>query len=221
MDINKLNEALTNRIGNNLMDSRETLRSYDSKYPEVVEVKHSLLDFNLEEFENNTFNLLKNKLLGEWKKYQSNDEVDYYDMIYFEYHEQSFEFPDAMSYGIFDMTNFNMTIESHDFGYDHKFGYWEAGLGIKLDPFLLTAPMSYRVLSDQNYADLINYRDPKSGSRQIWDHINNICSHAFNKAFARADQENLFEDIKLKQGGLFVFDMHDNGTVWTPFYIKM
>jgi hypothetical protein len=218
--INELNVELTTNLEAILFNTRAILNDLDSVYPEVIEVKELLLNFDVEQYSNKTFEILQQTLINEWQKYQSNDEVDFYDMIYFEYHEQSFEYPDAMSYGIFDMVNFNSSIEPHDFSYEYKFGYWEAGLGLHLDPFLLSKAISYRAISDEKYADLISFKDPSSGCRQLWDYIDAACKFSFNSAFKKADELNIFEKVKLKKGGLFVLDMHDNGSVWTPFYIK-
>ena len=218
--INELNVELKQNLEATLLHARAILNDLDSVYPEVLEVKELLLNFDIEQYSNTIFEYLQHTLINEWQKYQSNDGIDFYDMIYFEYYEQSFEYPDAMSYGIFDMTNFNMTIEPHDFSYDFKFGYWEAGLGLHLELFLLTKAISYRAIDDEKYADLITFEDPASGCRQLWDYIDAACKFSFNSAFKKADELNLFKKVKLKKGGLFVLDMHDNGTVWTPFYIK-
>ena len=176
--------------------------------------------FDILEFENRIFDQLNNKLIEEWFKYQSNDDVIEYDMIYFEYHEQSIDFTEAMSYGIFNMEDYKLTIGSYDFGYNYQTSYWEAGLGLDLDPFKLTQEISYRSINDDKRFDLIDYGDPNSGSEQIWNTIHAICNYAFNKSFQKADKLNMFSDLKIKQGGIFTYDMHDNGSVKNAFYIK-
>ncbi|MFK7770702.1 MAG: hypothetical protein AB8F94_01130 [Saprospiraceae bacterium] len=218
--IKELNNTLSHRLKQEMEDSKKTLINLDSKYPEINIVKQKILDFDMEEFENNIFNLLENKLIIEWVKYQSKEDVEQYDMIYFEYHEQSHEYSEALSYGIFDMKEYQLTIDSHDFGYDYKFSYWEAGLGIDLEPFKLTEPIGYSNLNDDDYFDLISYKDSNSGYDQIWNTINTICRYALHRSFKKTDVLGLFEPLKIKKGGLFSYDMHDNGMILIPFYIK-
>ncbi len=195
-----------------LEECKETLKSLNSKYPEIEMAKQSILEYDLTGFENNIFNDLQNKLIKEWVKYQSKSNVEKYDMIYFEYHEQSHEYSEALSYGVYDMV-------PNDFGNEYKTS-WDAGLGIDLEPFKLTKPLGYQSIDDDDYYDLITIEDDQSGYNQIWNTVYAMCDYSLNKSFMRADQLNLFDNLRIKSEGLFAYDMHDNGTDFTPFYIK-
>ncbi len=217
-EINELNKTLLHRWSNHLEQSKEMLEQIDSAYPEVMEVKQRLLNYDLKQFKKNVDDRLKNKLIEEWVKYNSKGNISDYDMIYFEYHEQSSEHSHAYSYGIYDMKEYQLSIENYDMGYDYKFD-WEAGEGLILGPFETTEAIDYGKFEDEKYHNLISYEDPKSGAKEIWDYIYAICNFVFYESFKDADDLGLFENIKLRSGGFFSYNIHDDG-LSMPFYIK-
>lgn len=217
-EINELNIKLYERLSSKFQQSKRMLEEMNSSYPEVLEVKERLLNFNLQNFELKVNDRLKSVLIGEWIKYNSRGIIKSLDMIYFEFHEQSNEHSHAYSYGVYDLNRYQLTIENYDMGYDYKFD-WEAGEGLILEPFETTSALNYDKFEDKNYHDLISYKDPLSGSKDIWNYIYAACNSIFYNSFKNADKEGLFKDIQLKQGGFFSYNIHDDG-LSMPFYIK-
>ncbi len=41
-----------------------------------------------------------------------------------------------------------------------------------------------------------------------------------NEVFAAADAQGLFDDLQLRKGGAFMYNVHDVGSVQDPFYLK-
>lgn len=217
-EINELNNKLSERLSNQLHQSKKILEELNSSYSEVMEVKEALLNFSLKNFELRVDERLKNILIEEWIRYNSRGIIKSHDMIYFEFHEQSNEHSHAYSYGIYDLAEYQLTIDNYDFGYDYKFD-WEAGEGLILEPFETTSALNYEKMEDKDYYDLISYKDPQSGSNEIWNYIYASCNSVFHNSFKNADEDDLFKNIQLKKGGFFSYNIHDDG-LSMPFYIK-
>ena len=218
--IDELNIELKNKLSKKLNQTLHQLKEINSNYPEVMEVKRKLLDFNIVEFKESVKESLRANLITKWEEYQLKEQVDVvYDMIYFEFHENSFEHSQAQSYGIYDIKNFELRIDNYDLGYEYQYGEWYAGEGINLKPFETTKQLSYQNINNQQYFDLISWKDNDSGNLQIWNYIFAICDFVFNEAFMNADEQDLFDQIKIRKGGFFGYNIHDDG-LGSPFYLK-
>lgn len=213
-----LNNDLEAGLNYQLTANREELIALDIKYPEVQETKERLLAFDVAAYQEHVFDLLKNKLIGEWVKYQNQRDIATFDMMYFEYHEQNEDQTEAYSYAISGLKNYDAYNGEYEMGYNYQM-LWEAGVGVSLEPFAITDPMSYGKLGEDRH-ELIAVEDSDSGKDQIWNLIISICEYAFHHAFSKADQQGLFKNLHLKEDGAFVFTMHDNGSNHRPFYVK-
>jgi len=213
-----LNNDLEAGLSYQLTAGREKLMALDIKYTEIQETIKRLLAFDVAAYQEQIFDLLKNKLIDEWVKYQNERNIATFDMMYFEYHEHSEDQTEAYSYAISDLENYDAYNGAYEMGYNYQM-LWEAGVGVRLAPFAITEPMSYGKLGEDRH-ELIAIEESDSGYDQIWALIISICEYAFHHAFSKADQAGLFKDLNLKEDGAFVFTMHDNGTNHRPFYVK-
>jgi hypothetical protein len=123
--VDKLNNELTTRLEERYKKAFDELVLIQSKYPEINKAKELAIAFDLERFQKNAYDQLNNKLIKKWEKYQENVLADHFDMILFEYHEQSTKFMETVSYGIFNMKDYKLTLAPHYFGYDYSFENWE------------------------------------------------------------------------------------------------
>jgi len=212
--VEQLNDELAMKLRNDFEKTLKNLTSFKSKYFELNECILLAQSFDLDSFRNNSFNRLLNLLIEAWKKYQENVECRQFDMIYFEYQEQSTDFMEAVSYGIYDMKNFKLTIAPHYYGNEYSFENWEAGIGLNLESFKLNRPIE----RSDKFDEIIE--DVESGYDKLWEFIGALNKYVLNNVFADADKQGVFNDLKIKQGGIFMLDIHDGGQVQSPFYFK-
>ena len=209
-EVQELNDEFLQRLTDDLEEGRKMLEQLNSAYPEVMQVKQRLLNYDIPQFKKNVEDRLKNKLIAEWIKYGKQGNVDSYDMIYFEYHEQDRDHSHAYSYAVYDHDE----LEEYEYKFD-----WEAGEGLLLEPFEATEPLDYRNFEDNELYIENLCEDSDSGSDTLWEYIYAICDLVFHEAIRKVDEEGLLNNIKLKSGGSFSYNMHDNG-LGTPFYFK-
>ena len=212
--VKQLNYELFGKLSSDFDRALKDLTKTQSKYRELNESIALARSFDIDGFRNNLFNRLLNSLIEEWKKYQENVQCTQFDMIYFEYHEQSTEFMETVSYGIYDMKDFKLTIAPHYYGNEYSFENWEAGMGLNLESFTLNSPIE----RSDNFYEIVE--DVESGYEKLWTFIDALNKYVLNDVFADADRKGVFGGLKIKQGGIFMLDIHDGGNVQSPFYFK-
>lgn len=218
--ISDLNQQLSAKINKEFQAARNSVLLINPNYPSVLESLKLASTFDVSQFRQYAENTLTEKLIPAWLSYQAKDDVKQYDAIYFEYSDGDAPPYEAYSYGFFNMKNYKLTLSPHYYGYDYEFGSWEAGEGLILEPFSICIPIcTYNEETSAEY-EKIHHEDDKSGARELLDYANALCMSVLNTVFAEADAKGLFNEIRLKAGGLFMYDVHDGGSVQSPFYFK-
>lgn len=216
-----LNRQLSTDIYKTLKEARNSVLMINPNYPSVEKSLQLASDFDTRKFYQYVRNELSEKLIPAWLSYQEKDDVAQYDAIYFEYSDGDAPPYEAHSYGFYNMKNYKLTLSPHFYGYDYEFGGWEAGLGLILEPFSFCIPIcTYNEETSEAY-EKIHHEDEKSGVTELLDYANAICKLVLHEVFAEADAKGLFNEIRIKAGGLFMYDVHDGGSVQSPFHFKI
>ena len=116
------------------------------------------------------------------------------------------------------MRNYKLTIERNYYEFAQQ-GEWDLGAGFELEPYSFCKPFHIEVLADEELYDKIQY-DDTSGVYDLERLADALCKTVFNSVFREADTKGLFDDLRIKKGGLFMYDVHDGGNVQDPFYLK-
>lgn len=219
--ISDLNQQLSIQCTEALQKARNELLMINSNYPSVFNSLKLVSSFEVAKFRQYVEQSLTEKMIPAWLSYQERDKVQQYDAIYFEYSDGDAPPYEAFSYGFYNMKNYKLTLSPHYYGYDYEFGTWEAGEGLVLEPFSICIPIcTYNEETSAEY-EKIHHEDDKSGVSELLDYANALCMSVLNTVFAAADAKGLFDEIRLKPGGIFMYDVHDGGSVQSPFYFKM
>lgn len=216
--ITDLNKKLRTQLSENLKLAELNVSKLCSPYSAIQESIKLFNDFDIQQFQSNVEKSLIN-LIPEWIEYQSKDNDVTYDSIYFEYSDQEAPPYEALSYGLYNMRDYKLTIKPHYFEYAEQ-GMWDAGNGFILEPFSICKPFHIETLNSDEEYEKIHYEDEQSGIQEIETLADSICKKVFNEVFSNADDKGLFSKIKIKPGGIFMYDVHDGGNVQDPFYLK-
>ncbi|MBT31092.1 MAG: hypothetical protein CMO01_15660 [Thalassobius sp.] len=188
----------------------------NSPFTPIREAFELAKKFDLIEFERKTKARLED-IIPTWLEIQAKEDK-IYDSIYFEYSDQEIPPYEAFSYGLFDMRNYKLTIEKNYYQFAQQ-GEWDAGAGFELQPYSFCKPFHIAVLRDRELYDKIHY-DNTSGIYDLFELASAQCKVVFNSVFSNADNKGMFDSLRIKKGGLFMYDSHDGGNVQDPFYLK-
>lgn len=218
--ISSLNQQLSTQCSGALQKARNKLLTINSNYPSVLKSLNLVSAFDVSQFRQYVEQRLTEKMIPAWLSYQERDNVQQYDAIYFEYSDGDAPPYEAFSYGFYNMKDYELTLRPHYYGYDYEFGTWEAGEGFILEPFSICIPIcTYNEETSAEY-EKIHQEDKESGAQELLDYAHALCHFVLNDVFAEADAKGLFNEIRLKPGGIFMYDVHDGGSVQSPFYFK-
>jgi len=217
-EITVLNNELAIWIKEDFEKSKEKVTLIESKYPLITASLKLYENFDMDAAKNRLKTQLKDTLISEWKDYNKRDNLIKYDAIYFEYNDDSGTPYEAFSYGIHNMKNYILTIGPFDTNHDYEFGIWEAGLGIMFEAFDILQPLNYTEELELEIDEVQS--DRNSGYNEIQNFCHAATRFILNSVFSEIDSSGLFSEIGIKSGGLFIFDIHDGGSVQTPFYLK-
>ena len=217
--ITELNKQLTKKLRGDFESAKLKVTKINDPHPAIIESLRIFSEYNIEQLKNNVKKDLIERLIPAWLEYQTKDSVDQYDCILFEYSDQEVPPYEAFSYGLYNMTDYKLTIERHYFKSADHHG-WEAGAGLLLEPFSICKPFHIEIIGANEEYEKLHYKDKNSGVQEILALSDSMCKMVLNEVFAEADKSGLFSKLKIKSGGIFMYDVHDGGNVQDPFYLK-
>jgi hypothetical protein len=194
----------------------ENIRSSKSYIDKALSI-YSKYDIN--NFKKSTTQALRENYLAHWKDHQSNDEREFFDCILFEYSDQDTPPFKAYSHALSELKDFKISIEPYYFQ-TYEQGYWNAGAEIDLNPFEICKPYHVSELGSEEWDKIYEDQESYDNIEIINEMARRISKLVLNEVFAQFDEQGHFDWLKLRTGGLFMFDVHDGGNVTDPFYLK-
>lgn len=215
--ISELNKKLTEKLRRDLIEMEHRVAGLTSSYQPIQKALSLYNEYDLETYKREVESDLL-RAIPYWKTMQLQDATTY-DAILFEYSDQELPPFESFSFGLYNMRDYKLTIEPHYYEYA-EFGEWNVGYGVSLDPFAVCAPFHVEAVEEEDVYDKMHYEDENSGVKELNLWADAAVKKILNEVFAAADAQGLFDDLQLRKGGAFMYNVHDVGSVQDPFYLK-
>ncbi|ADV50567.1 hypothetical protein I2486_21645 [Cellulophaga sp. E16_2] len=217
--VDKLNSELSSRIKNEYEKTKAKIENISSDKVYIQKALNIYSEYDMNKYKASITQSIKENSLTHWKDHQSNDERELFDCILFEYSDQETPPFEAYSHALSELQDFKISIEPYYFQ-TYELGYWDAGVGINLNPFEICKPYHISEIGSDEWDIIYDDAATQNDIQIINEMARRISKLILNDVFAEFDNQGLFDWLKLRPGGLFMFDVHDGGNVTDPFYLK-